>query len=145
MEVILFALAFAVLSIITLYIILTPGIRAMKISNGIMNQDTFSREYLFKVNYTKNDFLQKINIANSDDVLEYNFDNNSMIVTFSKYGAHIPYAVFIKEIADGCYIRLKKNVLIGDRSNIPFYINEFMIKKFSAEPIPYEEYKDIIT
>ena len=145
MEFIIFAIVFVALIPIVLFFILKPMFREHKISNGIRNQDTFSQEYLFKVNYTKNEFLQKLNIPNIYDVLEFTFDNNTMTITFSKYNAKIPYTVTIKESENGCYIRLTKKVFIGDRSNIPYQINEFMIKKFDAELLPYEEYKNIIT
>ncbi len=144
MDFIFIPLAFVILILIVLYIIFGPWFRERKISNGIRNQDSLSQDYLFKVNYTKSDFLQKTNISNSYDILEYTFDNNTMIITFSKYSAHISYTVFIKEFDNGCYVKLKKNATISYRSNIPFYINEFMIKKFGAELLPYEEYKDIV-
>ena len=145
MESIFLALAIVILIPVGLYFILAPMFREMKISNNVRNQDTFWQEYLFKVNYTKNKFLQKLNIPNVHDVLEFTFDNNTMTITFSKYNAKIPYTVTIKELENGCYIRLTKKVFIGDRSNIPCYINEFMIKKFDAELLPYEEYKNIVT
>ena len=145
MEFIIFAIVFVALIPISLFLILKPMLRERKISNGIRNQDTFSQKYLFKVNYTKNEFLQKLNIPNVYDVLEFTFDNNTMTITFSEYNAKIPYLVTIKELENGCYIRLTKKVFFGDKSNIPYYINEFMIKKFDAELLPYEEYKNIIT
>ena len=145
MEFIIFALAFVILVPLVLYFILAPVFKEKRISNNVRNQDTFSREYLFKVNYSKNEFLQKVNIPNANDILEFTFDSNPMTITFFKYGANIPYTVFIKEFDGGCYIKLSKNALIGDRSNILYQINEFMIKEFNAELLPYEEYKDIVT
>lgn len=145
MEFIFLAVAFLILIPVVLYFILFPKLREREISNGIRNQDEFSQNYLFKVNCSKQNFLQKMNAANVLDLLEYTFDLDTKTITFSKYGANIPYTVFIKEFDGGCYIKLTKNVLIGDRSNIPYQINEFMIKKFNAELLPYEEYKNIVT
>ena len=145
MEFIIFAIVFVAFVPVVLFLILKPMFREKKISNNVRNQDTFSQEYLFKVNYTKNEFLQKLNIPNIYDVLEFTFDNNTMTITFSKHNAKIPYTVTIKEYENGCYIRLTKNDFISDRCNIPSYINEFMIKKFDAELLPYEEYKNIVT
>ena len=145
MEFIIFAIVFVALIPIELYFILAPMFREKKISNNVRNQDTFSQEYLFKVNYTKNEFLQKLNIPNVHDVLEFTFDNNTMTITFSKHNAKIPYTVTIKESENGCYIRLTKNGFIIDKGIIPYQINEFMIKKFDAELLPYEEYKNITT
>ena len=145
MEFIIFAIVFVALISIVLFFVLKPMFRERKISNGIRNQDALYANYLFKTNYSKQEFLNLIVISNVTDLMDYTFDNNTMIITFSKYNAKIPYLVTIKEIENGCYIRLTKKVFIGDRSNIPYYINEFMIKKFDAEILPYEEYKNIIT
>ena len=145
MEFIIFTIFFVALIPIVLFFILKPMFRERKISNGIRNQDTLSQNYLFKTNYSKQEFLNLIVISNVTDLMDYTFDNNTMIITFSKYNAKIPYLVTIKELENGCYIRLTKKVFFGDRSNIPYYINEFMIKKFDAELLPYEEYKNIIT
>ena len=144
MRFIFYALAFVVLIPIVVIIILTPMLKERKISNGIKNQDTFSQIYLFKVNCTKDVFLQKISRANAHDLLEYTFDNDTMTIEFSRYGAKISYKIFVKETNNGCYITLNKDALVYDRSNIPYRINEFMIKKFDAELLPYEKYKDIV-
>ena len=63
MEFIFLALAIVILIPVVLYFILAPTFREKKRSNNVRNQDTFSQEYLFKVNYTKNEFLQKLNIC----------------------------------------------------------------------------------
>ena len=139
------ALALAALIPFVLLIILLPMFREMKVSKGVTNQDVFAQNYLFKVNCARDDFLKTMNMTNIHDILEYSFETKAMTITFSKYGANIPYTVFIKEFDGGCYIKLSKNVLIQDRSNIPYQINEFMIKKFNAELLPYDEYKDIVT
>jgi hypothetical protein len=145
MEFIIFAIVFVALIPIVLFFILKLMFRERKISNGIRNQDTLSQNYLFKINYSKQEFLRRIEISNVTDSMDYAFDNNTMVITFSKFNAKIPYTVTIKESENGCYIRLIKNGFISDRSNIPYYINEFMIKKFDAELLPYEQYKNIVT
>ena len=145
MKFIIFAIVFVALIPIALFLILKPMLRERKISNGIRNQDTLSQNYLFKINYSKQEFLRRIEISNVTDSMDYAFDNNTMVITFSKHNAKIPYTVTIKESENGCYIRLTKKVFISDRGIIPYQINEFMIKKFDAELLPYEEYKNIIT
>ena len=145
MKFIIFAIVFVALIPIALFLILKPMLRERKISNGIRNQDTLSQNYLFKINYSKQEFLRRIELSNVTDSMDYAFDNNTMVITFSKFNAEIPYTVTIKESENGCYIRLTKNGFFSERSNIPSYINEFMIKKFDAELLPYEEYKNIVT
>ena len=145
MEFIIFAIVFVALIPIALFFILKPMLREREISNGIRNQDVLSQNHLFKINYHKQEFLNRIKIPNVADLMDYTFDNNTIVITFSKYNAKIPYTVTIKESENGCYIRLTKNSFISSKSNIPYYINEFMIKKFDAELLPYEEYKNIVT
>lgn len=145
MDFLYFALAFIVLISIALYFIFAPVFRERKTTNSIRNQDALSQNYLFKVNHPKQEFIRLMSLPNGSDTLEYVFDEKTMVVTFLKYAANIPYTVFIKECDGGCYVKLTRNVLIGNRSNIPYQINEFMIKKFAAELLPYEEYKNIIT
>ena len=144
MDFIVIAIVFVVLVPIVLFFVLKPMFRELKVSKGIRNQDVLSQNYLFKINYSKQEFLTRIKISNATDLMDYTFNDNTMIVTFFKCNAKLPYTVVIKELEDGCYIRLTKNVLIGDRSNIPYYINEFMINKFDVELLPYEEYKNIV-
>ena len=145
MEFIIFAIVFVALLPIVLFFILKPMFRERKISNGIRNQDTLSQNYLFKINYSKQEFLRRIEISNVTDLMDYAFDNNTMVITFFKFNAKIPYTVTIKESENGCYIRLTKKGFISERGIIPYQINEFMRKKFDTELLPYEEYKNIIT
>ena len=145
MKFIILAIVFVTPISIALFLILKPMLRERKISNGIRNQDVLSQNYLFKINYSKQEFLSRIEISNVADLMDYTFDNKTMAITFSKYNAKISYTVTIKELENGCYIRLTKKGFISDRGIIPYQINEFMIKKFNAELLPYEEYKNIIT
>jgi hypothetical protein len=145
MDFIFFAIVFAILLPVVLWVIFAPMYREKRISNGINNQDIVSKNYLFKINGTKQDFLRKIGLPNVDDILKYSFDPSSMIITFRQYDTRIPCKVFVKELDNSCYIRLNRYVFTSGRSNIPYYINEFMTKKFNAELLPYKEYKNLIT
>ena len=145
MEFIIIATIFAVLIPITLFSILMPMFRERKISGGIRNQDALSQSYLFKINYSKQEFLNRMGLSNVTDLMDYTFDYHAMMITFLQYNAKIPYTVAVKEFEDGCYIRLTRKGFFSSRSNIPYYINEFMIKKFDAELLPYDEYKNIVT
>lgn len=108
-----FIIVFLTLIPFALYFILAPGFKERKISAGIRNQDTFYQNYLFKINHSKQEFLSRIEISNVTDLMDYTFDNSTMIITFSEYNAKIPYTVTIKELDNGCYVRLTKNVLFA--------------------------------
>ena len=138
-------IAFFLLAVIAaLYGIFLPLIKEQKVSCGIRNQDVFSKNYLFKLNCSKQEFINQIILYNINDTMEYSFNSNTMTITFIQNSVHIPYFVSIKELEDGCYIKLTKERTIFDRSIIPYRINEFMIKKFCAEVLPYEKYKSIV-
>ena len=141
---IFFGIAFAILLPVALCVILVPMFREKRISNGINNQDAVSKNYLFKIHGTKQDFLQQMSLPNVDDVLKYTFDPSSMVITFHQYDTRIPCKIFVKECDNGCYVRLNRCVFMSGKSNIPYYINEFMMKKFDAQLLPYKEYKDIV-
>lgn len=145
MELVFLAMVFVALIPVVLYFILKPMIKEQKISSGIRNQDMFSQNYLFMIKHSKQDFLKQIEIPNITDTMEYTFDDSTMTITFSKYGTHVPYTVIVKELENGCYIQLTKNALVVDGCRISYYINEFMINKFDAELLPYDEYKNIVT
>ena len=145
MEFLWFLLAFVILSSLTLFSVLAPVFKERKTTNGVYNKDPFSKHYLFRVSYGKQEFIRLMYSQNGADVLSYIFDENTMVITFFQYNANIPYAILLKEFDGGCYIKLSQSVLLYSRCNIPLLVNEVMIKKFRAEPLPYEEYIDIVT
>ena len=118
-----------------------------KVLNGVRNQDVFSQFYLFGVNYSKEEFFNKLNRANAYDVLKYTFDIDSMTLTFLDFTQRFSYKLSVNEVDGACYVVLKKAILISGKtsSTVPLKINEFMIKKFEAVPLPYDKYKHILT
>jgi hypothetical protein len=141
---IIFAIAYVIFVPVVLVVCLIPVMKERKLSNGIRNQDVFSQNYLFKVNFSKCDFLKRMNTKNGYDILEYTFDTEAMTITFLKYGVRMPYTVLVKEFGNGCYIRLQKSTSIFGRGVMPYQMIEFMQKKCDAELLPYEAYKDIV-
>ncbi len=146
MEWVLFVLLFIAFFVGVLAFILTPVFKDKKISNNVMNKDSYWRNYLFKVKYAKQEIIGLLKVDNAFDVLGHVFDVKTMTISFHEYGnpANISYTVHIKEFDGGSYIKLTKNTLFGSKSNVPFKINEFMIKNLGAELLPYEEYKNIV-
>ena len=83
---IIFAIAYVIFVPVVLVVCLIPVMKERKLSNGIRNQDVFSQNYLFKVNFSKCDFLKRMNTKNGYDILEYTFDTDAMTITFLEYG-----------------------------------------------------------
>lgn len=144
MEYILLFSLFFIISVVAIILIFLPYFRERKISRGIRNQDTFSNNYLFKVKCSEKVFLERLKLKNVTDVMQHSFDPDTMTVTFTMHNASISYAITVKEIQNECYVCLTKNKLFVERSNIPYRINEFMIKKFGAEPLQYDDYKNMV-
>ena len=97
--------------------------------------------FLFKVDCKKEEFLQGLCITNAYDTMEYCFDKNEMKITFSKQNSSVSYAITVKESDNATYIRLNRVGWLLEKNYTPYYINEFMIKKFNAELLPYHEHR----
>ena len=137
-------LIFIVMVMITISIIIygcIPCIKDIKIkmSSGICNRDIFSMNYIYKVNFSSDEFLHRLNTKNAYDLLDFDFDEGAMTITFSEYTTKIPFALSVKQGENCCFVKLNKVTFLHGNSNIPFRINEFMVKKFDAELLPYEK------
>ncbi len=146
-ELVLFSALFAAISIgliVLAFVILVPIIKSQKVSNGIVNQDSFMQNHLFYVKCKKETLIRQLYLPSANDTLQYTFDESTMTLTLERWGASIAYTVFIRESDGGCYLRLHKQHLVTHKSDIPYFVNEFVIKKLDAEPLPYEQYKDIV-
>lgn len=152
-DIVLLISAFIVVFTALWFFVLKPFLRERRIKNGVQNHDKFRTVFLFRVYCSEKEFLSKLNLENDSDVLKYTFSEKMKKLTLE----HIisekmkkftmsnteEYSVLIKEFDGGIYVRLSNNVF-GQRTNTRYYINEFMIKKFNAELLPYDEYNDIV-
>ena len=120
--------------------LLLPYLRNRKISGGITNTDPFSRAYLFKVPYTEEAFLKALSEEKKSAPLTHSFRRDTMTLYLQKSFAEISYLVSVKETEGGCLVCLKQASLVFEKSAIPFFINEFMVVNYQAEPLPFETY-----
>jgi hypothetical protein len=134
----LFSIAFVVLAVV----IFVPIVKSQKASGGIVNTDSLRMDHLFRVPCKKEELVHRLYRPNVKEVMEYTFDESAMTITFTQQNASLSYAVFVREYEGSCYVRLHKQRMLHSRCIIPYFVNEFMIKKFHAEPLPYEQYKD---
>ncbi|MBQ6906365.1 MAG: hypothetical protein IJN75_05015 [Clostridia bacterium] len=139
-DIVLLISAFIVVFTALWFFVLKPFLREHRIKNGVQNHDKFRTVFLFRVYCSEKEFLSKLNLENDSDVLKYTFSEKMKKFTMSNTEE---YSVLIKEFDGGIYVRLSNNVF-GQRTNTRYYINEFMIKKFNAELLPYDEYNDIV-
>ena len=152
-DIVLLISAFIVVFVALWFFVIKPFLQERRIKNGVQNHDKFRTDFLFRVYCSEKEFLSKLNLENDSDVLKYTFSEKMKKLTLE----HIisekmkkftmsnteEYSVLIKEFDGGIYVRLSNNVF-EQRTNTRYYINEFMIKKFNAELLPYDEYNDIV-
>lgn len=126
-------------ALIILYLVLAPSLQNEQVSGGTVNYDKLMQDYLFKSELSREELLCRLEHlpVSAKDKIRCSLDRDTMTLTFSHRGVSIPYTLTVQEREDGCTVRLHKNVPTGPKSNIPFYINGFMIEKIGAELLPY--------
>ena len=134
----IFVIIFVVMIPIALYLILKPMFIHNKLSNGIVNYDTFMRKYVFSVALDKEEFYSQLKMPNVQDVLEYTLSNDDTVITFMLYNGKYPYKINVDAFNESIILRVEQLSL---NSKPAFYINEFFIKKFNAKPLDLEKYK----
>ena len=134
----IFVIIFVVMIPIALYLILKPMFKRNKLSNGIVNYDTFMRKYVFSVALDKEEFYSQLKMPNVQDVLEYTLSNDDTVITFMLYNSKCPYKINVDAFNESIILRVEQLSL---NSKPAFYINEFFIKKFNAKPLDFEKYK----
>ena len=134
----IFVIIFVVMIPIALYLILKPMFKHNKLLNGIVNYDTFMRKYVFSVALDKEEFYSQLKMSNVQDVLEYTLSNDDTVITFMLYNGKYPYKINVDTFNVSIILRVEQLSL---NSKPAFYINEFFIKKFNAEPLDIEKYK----
>lgn len=123
-----------------LYLIFKPTFQQCKLLNGVVNYDIFMRKFVFEIAFTKEEFFSRFEIYNVNDVLEYDFDEQNSVVTFKRYNAEFPYKIEIDEFKESIVLRVEQIPLVMAKGNVPYYINEFFVKKFNAKPLEFEKY-----
>ncbi|MBQ3099430.1 MAG: hypothetical protein IJC50_00415 [Clostridia bacterium] len=98
------------------------------------------RKFIFQIDFTKEEFYSRLKIYNVNDLLEYDFDVQNAVVTFKRYNAKYPYKIELDEFNESTVLRVEQIPLVMDKGNVPYYINEFFIKKFDAKPLEFEKY-----
>ena len=108
-----------------------------KLLNGVVNYDIFMRRFVFSIDSTREEFYSKLKIHNVDDVLEYEFDEQNSVVTFTVHSRQFAYKIKVDEYEQIAILRAEQVPFV---SKVTYHINAFFIKKFNAEPIDYRSY-----
>lgn len=134
-------LFFIVIFSIVLYILFIQAIKQSKLLNGVVNYDMFMRKFVFRVNASQAAIIERLKLPNINDKLNYQFNENTAIITFEKYGAQISYKLMIEDFGEYCVLKTEQISLIAERSQIPHDINAFWIQKLDAIPLEFESNK----
>lgn len=133
---------FSIALIVFALVITVSIVKSQKASGGVTNNNAQWTEHLFFVPCKKEAFLRQLYLPSENDVMECTFDESSMSVVLAKWADSATFDVFIRECEGGCYVRLRRQRRVLSKSAVQYFVNEFMIKKFDAKPLPYEQYRD---
>ena len=95
------------------------------------------REFVFRIDLTKEEFYSQLKIRNINDILEYSLNDDCSVITFTKYNMKYSYKIIVDDFNESTMIRVEQMQVT---SKPAFYINGFFIKKFNATPLAYEKY-----
>ena len=116
MKEIIYLIGFLAFIAIVASIIIVRSMKFKKESNSVVNYDTFMKSFMYKIPLTKAELIQQLSLYNAKDKLDYKVE--------------------ISEQEQFCIVRLEKAYVSISNTNIPQYINSFMVNKLNAETIP---------
>jgi len=136
MEYIFMALFILALPLV-LYCIFKPVMEDRKVRNNITNSDPFMRHYWFSLDCDEQEALNQLRLCNIYDPLAYTLDEKARTIVFSHLGASIEHRFTFYVIESKTYLKVSRVRVMHDRSNIPYMINRFFVKKLGATPVDY--------
>lgn len=122
---------------IALYLILRPVFKNQQTVNGVVNYNSFMRKYVFQIELDQMEFYDQLKTQNVHDIMEYCLSDDCTEIVFTRYNTRNRYKLMIDERNN--YIILKVQQ-VSVLSRVPYYINEFFMRKFGAKPMEYEKY-----
>jgi len=145
MNPIVFVILFAVCVPLVLLLIFMPVIKDKKVRNGVVNTDTFSRNYTYVLSRSKEIVIGLLSQKSDGDIIDYSFDQSTMIIRFRNLIATIDYQLSFYSIDNKTFLKVSQIQLVYDKSNIPYMINRFFIEKIGAEPVDYHYFERLIS
>lgn len=142
----LLALLLPAVALIVLYAVLAPSMLNKRATNDVCNTDEAMKNYLYKTALSQEEFLSELEHlpVKRKDKLTCSFYPATMRITFATRKVRTPFMIAVHDRGDHRIVHLLKNELSSPRSNIPYYINPFLIEKLGLEPIDYQTYIDQI-
>lgn len=143
MEYLVFAIIFLLVLIpIVLGSLIPIYKKHFKVTGNIINYDTMMQRFIYKVYMSEEEIINALKEQYETDELFCEFDFDKTIIKISQYyGETLEYFFEIKVLDEYSILKLNRVTLIGMKSDIPFKLNPFFVKKLNAELIPYAQYE----
>ena len=140
MEAIIFLIAFVIFFPIVLLSAFLPVWRNRKITGGIVNYDSFSRKFVFRTEKSRSQVFDALKLRDVSDRMFCSFDPTSDVVSLSDYTSSVRYNVRVDEYDGLSIVRLQQIGMLGGTKPHPLKVNEFILMKLEAEPVPFAEF-----
>lgn len=132
---------FLLLFLIVVIGIIMPVLRRHKKSTGgIVNYNSLMIKYVYKVYSNRDEVIRLLEMQNIDDEVTFQFNNDYSAVTVREPGASQEYSCIMTEYEEYTILRLEKTHFLDVQSYIQYKLNPCIIRKLSAEPVPFSEY-----
>ena len=136
-----FAALILILFLIVVFGILLPVFKRHKeVTCGIENYNSTMTRFVYKVDFSRDEIIRLLEIKNIGDEIFFQFDTDRSIVTVSEPGASQKYCCTIVEYEGYSIPKLEKVHFLDMQSYIQYKMNPCIIRKLSAEPVPFSEY-----
>lgn len=139
-EVILFFVLCVVFCFVGFGIVLPILRRHRKATAGIVNHNSTMTKYVYKVFTDRDEIIRLLEMQNIDDEVTFQFNDDRSAVTVREPGASQEYFCIMTEYGDYTILRLEKAHFLGAQSYIQYKLNPCILRKLSAEPVPFSEY-----
>ena len=141
MGLLIFVAIFFLFSIPLVLAIIIPVCQSHKKATGnVINYDSMMRKYVYKVDMSREQFINTLKNTTASDELSCDFDLERSVIKFSEYGSSREYHFQIQECDGFSILRLEQVALLGMSSHIPLKLNPFLVRKLQAEIIPFSQY-----
>ena len=139
MEYLFYIMFFVIFSVLSLGIIIPIFKKHYKTTGAIINYNATMSKFVYKVNLKSDDLIEKLKCKNIDDELSCTIDLANSVMTFSDDNDTREYHYCIQESSDYSVLKLENVSLISMKSQIPYKLNTYMVRKLHAEMLPYSD------
>ena len=121
-----------------------PGLRDIKIRKGVNNSAKFKVCYCYLLETSREEALELLSLSDPDDITQYKLNREQLTLKISQKYVSYKYKLSFATVDSKTYLHLEQIDYTGGRSNIPYSINYFIIKKLNAKPIDYNYFQSLM-